>query len=86
MFKNHLELKPLDIETQSIRSAQKYFTQLDFLPIKSKQIIETDKLVGGRYCSIKGRTAAQLRYTDDLESVSTLYQVDYVESLYGKNS
>jgi len=41
-------------------------------------------LQGGRYCSIKGVTAAQLRFASESDGkVSTLYQVPYEKALFG---
>lgn len=87
---NHLKLKPLDVKTQSMAEIQGFFTQLDFLPQSSRvlqqQFLLADtSMLGGRYCSIKGVTAAQLRYrlSGDAEAVSTLYQVGYDAELFG---
>jgi hypothetical protein len=87
VVKNHLKLKPLDLHTQSIKEIQSFFTQLDFAPLHSKILSENLKfnstqLLGGRYCSIKGVTAVQLRYR--IDGTSTFYQVPYKKSLHGK--
>lgn len=85
VISNHLKLKPLDVQTTSIVQARQYFTQLDFSVIKPTQMIasaDTD-LIGGRYCSIQGETAAQLRYQDNTASLATLYQVAYDASKFG---
>jgi len=83
---NHLKLKPMDVETQSMGEIRQYFTQLDFSPARSSLLETTLKLpekfmLGGRYCSIKGVTAAQLRYRKN--DIQTLYQVPYDEALHG---
>lgn len=86
VVKNHLKLKPLDIQTNRLKELQAYFTQLDFSPSRSNILEQEMKLadkymLGGRYCSIKGVTAAQLRYqTPDLH---TFYQVPYNPKLHG---
>lgn len=89
VVKNHIKLKPLDIQTQSIAEIQQFFKQLDFAPISSQQltaprISESQGLLGGRYCSIKGITAAQLRYQQNTRGLSTLYQVGYDIGLFGE--
>lgn len=85
---NHLKLKPLDVETASIQRAQQFFTQLDFLPASStlaqdRFSIASNTMLGGRYCSIQGITAAQLRFKATDLSSSTLYQVSYDQQHFG---
>lgn len=84
---NHLKLKPLDIETNSITNARRFLDQLDFSPIHSINAeqrfgLQSQRLIGGRYCSIQGTTAAQLRYRDQA-LLRTLYQVPYDSQRYG---
>ena len=86
VVKNHLKLKPLDIKTQSMSDIRSYFTQLDFSPVHSEildQLLERPQqsMLGGRYCSVKGVTAAQLRFQEN--EVSTFYQVPYQSELHG---
>jgi len=73
---NHLKLKPLDISTSAFTQLQRYFTQLDFVPSQS-HLTERLKLIGGRYCSVSGITAAQLRYINEESQLTTVYQVPY---------
>ena len=95
--KNHLKLMPLDIRTQSIQATKNFFNRLDFSPVQStllpEQIGKPDlTLLGGRYCSIKGETAAQLRYqytastqtTNTQQSPYTLFQVPFDKDLHGE--
>jgi len=89
VVKNHLKLKPLDISSNSMVETQAFFKHLDFLPIHSRSatqrsLLIADNLMGGRYCSIQGVTAAQLRYENDQGHLRTLYQVPYDAELYGK--
>jgi len=95
VVQNHLKLKPLDISTSSINIARSYFTKLEFSPINSsildKQFfIAANQLIGGRYCSIQGITAAQFRYSTSLEKsldnkhLTTLYQVGYDPKVHGE--
>ena len=88
VVQNHLKLKPLDIEAQSMSAIQGFFTQLDFSPVNSS-LLETrfslpePSMLGGRYCSIRGVTAAQLRYRQSDDGLSTLYEVAYDSESFG---
>lgn len=91
-IKNHVKLKPLDIRTRSMDGIRSYFKQLDFSPTYSNVLVnnfslDDEQLIGGRYCSIKGVTAAQLRYrnlqSNHHNSVNTFYQVPYDAKLHG---
>jgi len=88
VVKNHLKLKPLDIKTQSIDEARRFFEHLEFSPIYSTQArqrfsLSDGFLLGGRYCSIQGTTAAQLRFETPDKQLNTLYEVSYDELKYG---
>ncbi len=76
---NHVKLKPLEIETQSIDDVRNYFNKLDFIPVDSALVSNLGlKLAGGRYCSLQGIAAAQLRVKQaGSNTVQTLYQTDY---------
>ncbi|TAA45094.1 MULTISPECIES: hypothetical protein [Corallincola] len=71
---NHRKLKPLEVQGQELKLVRGYFRQLSFQPIDSAQLQQW-QLTGGRYCSIQGVDAAQLRYTDSEGGLSTLYQI-----------
>lgn len=77
--KNHINLKPLEIQTSNIKVIRDFLTKLDFLPIESALLKgSTKSLIGGRYCSIQGITAAQLRLKDSKTGqVQSLYQTVY---------
>lgn len=85
---NHLQLKPMDVETQSMTEIRRYFTQLDFSPVRSS-LLETqfdlpeNLMIGGRYCSVKGITATQIRYRGTDSELRTFYEVGYDEERYG---
>ncbi len=88
VVKNHLKLKPLDIKTQSIDEARRFFEHLEFSPIYSTQArqrfsLSNGFLLGGRYCSIQGTTAAQLRFETPDKQLNTLYEVSYDKLKYG---
>lgn len=87
VIENHLKLKPLDAPTASMPELLGFFTQLDFRPVSSNQLhsrfaMPESSLLGGRYCSIQGVTAAQLRYARG-PGVSTLYEVPFDPARYG---
>ncbi len=82
--KNHVKLKPLEVKAQTLGPIKAYFTQLDFSPVNSALYARRDNtLLGGRYCSISGVTAAQLRYRDSQGQLQTLYEVGYDPLVYG---
>lgn len=82
--KNHIKMKPLEVNSDQISDLRRYFTQLDFL-VASSTIYPPDlkRLLGGRYCSIQGETAAQLRFRGGENNNSTLYEVPYDEEIFG---
>jgi len=80
---NHLKLKPLEVKTGSINAVRGYFTKLDFMPVESSlQALNNLQLIGGRYCSLQGITAAQLRMKQG-ENLQTLYETEYVPDVFG---
>lgn len=82
--KNHIKLKPLEVTSTQLNIVRSYFKELDFLPIASKNInFDTQKLLGGRYCSIQGITAAQLRLKNDKTgNIQSFYQTSYDPALF----
>ena len=82
--KNHINLKPLEIQTSSIQEIRGFLTKLDFLPIESVLLKGgTKNLIGGRYCSIQGVIAAQLRLKDSKTGqVQSLYQTVYDKKVF----
>ena len=72
---NHIKSKPLDIDSDNWGVVGAFFNQLDFDPINPalSSITQNQTLLGGRYCSIQGVTALQLRFKNNADS-STLYQ------------
>ena len=88
VIKNHLKLKPLDVQTQSIDDVKQFFTQLDFAPVNSDYAsanfaLPETAMLGARYCSVRGITAAQLRYRQADSGISTLYEVAYDAESFG---
>jgi len=95
--KNHIKLKPLEVTSQDFDTVRDYFTQLDFSPQVSRYFPKisstTLTMAGGRYCSIRSETAAQLRYLSSPQTSltepsstkqwSTLYQTQYNANTFG---
>ncbi len=73
---NHLKLKPLEVKSQNLRQVLSYFDRLDFQLVESASIAGKagDRLLGGRYCSIQGIDAAQLRVRSVDGELSTWYE------------
>lgn len=74
---NHLKQRPLEFQQQSLAELDKTFTELEFTLVETIQLPElNNRLLGGRYCSIQGRTAAQLRL-GGAGRAGSLYQVPF---------
>jgi len=72
---NHLKFKPLEVTSTQLSDVTQYFKKLDFNPLGSVQVTAlSSRLVGGRYCSIQGNIAAQLRMQDEKGAISTLFE------------
>lgn len=81
---NHARKKPLEIVSENFTQTSNYFSQLDFAPLPSSLVNSTAvKMLGGRYCSIKSQSAAQLRYQDNKGKLLTLYQVSFDRDIFG---
>lgn len=80
---NHLNKKPLEVKGGSINKVIGYFTKLNFIPVESKLAeLNSLQLLGGRYCSLQGITAAQLRMKQG-QNLQTLYQTEYSAEVFG---
>lgn len=77
--KNHLKLKPLEVNSSHLNDLRSYFTMLDFNLVNTRILSDSNwRLLGARYCSIQGNTAAQLRLENNQTgSVETLYQAPF---------
>jgi anti-sigma factor RsiW len=74
---NHLKHSPLEVISSHYSEVQSALSRLDFsiMPANS-MLLETYQLMGGRYCSIQGVPAAQLRVRDVRSAKEcTLYAV-----------
>ena len=83
--RNHIKLKPLDVETDSMDGIRNYFTDLEFALVESRLLASSRlELLGGRYCSIQSVPAAQLRVTvPNSNKLQTLYQTEYRKNVFG---
>ncbi|MGS0695170.1 hypothetical protein [Shewanella sp. 0m-4] len=81
--KNHIKMKPLEVQTKQLSTLRQYFTELDFAIVNSSRIGANGQMLGGRYCSVQGLTAAQIRFSDQGQAI-TLYEVQYDRALYGE--
>lgn len=81
---NHLKLKPLEIKANRLKDINQYFSMLDFVPIRPNRLPDfSEKLLGGRYCSLQGVTAAQFRLQDtDNGEIQTLYETIYNPKIF----
>jgi len=81
---NHLKRRPLEVQGTALTEIQPYFHELPFRLLDSS-LLATNRvgLRGGRYCSVGGVTAAQLRLSDDQGGIQTLYQVPYDADAFG---
>lgn len=81
---NHIKLKPLEIETNSIEKIRSYFKRLDFVLVNSQLVKQLGlELIGGRYCSLQGNIAAQLRVRKPgTNNVQALYQTEYRKDVF----
>jgi len=75
---NHLKFKPLEVADKNLLKVVSYFDKLDFNPINSALVKGLNtQLLGGRYCSIQGNIAAQLRLQQNNGSMATLFETKY---------
>ena len=83
---NHLHLKPLEVNTATIDGIQQYFIHLTFKPISTVMVPDlSGRLLGGRYCSLQGISAAQLRLNSkENTTLNTLYETEYRKDIFGK--
>ncbi|KXF83036.1 hypothetical protein [Enterovibrio coralii] len=73
---NHNSQMQMEVQSGAFTDIQHYLNRLDFSLIASEKLPESVwRLIGGRYCSIDGKLAAQLK-VEHLESgdIYTLYQ------------
>lgn len=73
---NHQQRMPIEVASASLEEIRGYLDKLTFPLIASNTLDKPDwKLLGGRYCSINGKIAAQLKLKNRSDNnVYTLYQ------------
>ncbi|GDY27886.1 hypothetical protein AHAT_37760 [Agarivorans sp. Toyoura001] len=73
---NHNSQMQMEVVSSSIDDIQQHLNRLDFNLIDSSQLDQQQwELLGGRYCSIGGRIAAQLKVRNrQSQQVHTFYQ------------
>lgn len=83
--RNHMKLKPLEVESGDLGQVRQFFVELDFALVDSKPVSDRGwQLRGGRYCSIQGQEAAQLRVHDpQTGSVRSIYMAAYDPEHFG---
>lgn len=82
---NHLKQRPIEVHGATIDELQPFFGELDFrLATSSLPAVSTLEIAGGRYCSVRGVNAAQIRLGASAGGGSTLYQAPYVASVHGE--
>jgi hypothetical protein len=81
---NHLKMKPMEVSSTSLNEVRAYFSKLDFSLSQSQFVANNNlQLIGGRYCSIQGETAAQLRMQDKVTgNIQIVYQAPYDKELF----
>lgn len=81
---NHLHAKPLEIQSGSMGAVRGYFDQLGFAPVETQKVGPELSLLGGRYCSLQGVAAAQLRLRNTATgAMETLYETEYRRDVFG---
>jgi len=80
---NHSKQMMLEISSSDLNSVAAYLSELDFTLITSPRVEQMAlQLVGGRYCSIQGKLAAQLRIEDKTSKIAhTYYQAIIPDNL-----
>lgn len=80
VVRNHHKLKPLEVHADSIAQTSTFFTKLDFNLLTDSEVLSgyAWTLKGGRYCTIQGEDAAQLRFVgEDHTAPISVYMARY---------
>ena len=78
---NHSKKFKVEFEGQTIAGLVKQMDKLDFQLLMPARFAQSMDIVGARYCSIRGRIAAQIQMVDGNGRYCTLYQTKLVEPL-----
>lgn len=81
--KNYIKNEKVLFHTQSYAVLQEKLSQLDFsIQPSQTELLKGFKLVGGKYCSVEGSKAAQMKFTDlKTGKIKILYAVSLNETL-----
>ncbi|MGB3209145.1 MAG: hypothetical protein WBB19_00425 [Desulforhopalus sp.] len=78
---NHTKRFKVEFEDQTITGLIKQMDKLDFTLRMPARLSQSLTITGARYCSIRGRIAAQVHMTDSNGHYYTLYQTKLVDPL-----
>jgi hypothetical protein len=78
---NHRKKFKVEFEEQTIAGLVRQMDKLDFRLLMPARFAQSMSIVGARYCSIRGRIAAQIQMVDSNGRYCTLYQTKLVEPL-----
>jgi hypothetical protein len=75
---NHNRNLAMEIESNSLKEIASYLSRLDFSLIHPARLASDNwEMIGGRYCSLKGQFAAQLKLRNKVnQKIYTLYQLE----------
>jgi hypothetical protein len=84
---NHNKHVQMEVKTNSIDRVQNFLSKIDFTLIDSANLpADKWKLLGGRYCSISGKLAVQMKVLNKKNGKThTFYQVPYPKGLRGSS-
>ncbi len=82
---NHQKLKPLEITSNQISEVANYFSAHKIRVVRDSGVLDKFEweLQGGRFCSIQGTDAAQLRYKTKTNEVVSVYMAPYTPHTMG---
>ncbi|MCU7917003.1 MAG: hypothetical protein KZQ95_01435 [Candidatus Thiodiazotropha sp. (ex Epidulcina cf. delphinae)] len=79
---NHNKRLSVEFPVETYAELSQQMNKLDFMLRPSARVDGSRyQLLGGRYCSIQGRLAAQLKFQDEAGEIHTLYQTLHTEAL-----
>jgi hypothetical protein len=75
---NHNRNLEMEIKSNSLKEIASYLSQLDFSLIYPERLSQDNwEMIGGRYCTLKGQFAAQLKIRNKVDQKNyTLYQIE----------
>jgi hypothetical protein len=75
---NHNRNLEMEIKSDSLKEIASYLSRLDFPLIHPTRLPPDNwEMIGGRYCSLKGQFAAQLKLRNKVnQKIYTLYQIE----------